>query len=187
MLDPQPNEQLAIEHDRETFRATFMTDLKVERAPSKRYHVLFLCDDNCASSIMAEAILRRWGADDFCAHSCGIKPAREIDPQVNEILLAQKIWRSDLASKNCAQFLAADAPPLDFVISLGERPPNGMPAAWPPGAKLIHWRITEPTVSSNSRQRAAALRRAFLELENRIKLFVLVYQREAMKAAARAA
>jgi protein-tyrosine-phosphatase len=136
---------------------------------------------------MAEAILRRWGADDFCAHSCGIKPAGEIDPQVRDILLAQKIWRSDLASKNCAQFLAADAPPLDFVISLGERPPNGMPVAWPPGAKLIHWRITEPTAPANSRQRADSLRRAFLEIENRIKLFVLVYQREAMKVAARAA
>jgi arsenate reductase len=164
-----------------------MTDIKDEGAASKCYHVLFLCEDNTASSIMAEAILRRWGADDFCAHSGGIKPAREIDPQASEILQAQKIWRSDLASKNCAQFLTADAPALDFVISLGERPPSGMPVTWPPGAKLIHWRITEPTAPGNSRQRADALRRTFLELENRIKLFVLVYQRKTMKSAATAA
>jgi arsenate reductase len=185
MLDPY--DQTAIEHDRGNSRATFMTDIKDERAPSKRYNVLFLCDDNATSSIMAEAILRRWGADDFWVFSGGIHPAREIDPQVMEILQAQRIWRSDMNSKNCAQFLAADAPPIDFVISLGERPPTGMPATWPSSAKLIHWRITEPTASSNSRQRADPLRRAFLELENRIKLFVLVYQREAMKAAARAA
>jgi protein-tyrosine-phosphatase len=136
---------------------------------------------------MAEAILRRWGGGEFRAFSCGLMPSCGIDSQAREILQAQRIWQSDLAPRSCAEFLSPEAPQMDFVISVGERPPAGAPTTWPGGAKLIHWRITDPMSDPDPQHREGLFRRAFLELENRIKLFVLVYQREATKTTATAA
>ena len=161
-----------------------MTDLNQDQLQPHRYSVLFLCPDNAASSTMAEAILRRWGAHEFRAFSGGVKPAPAIDPQAMAILQLQRVWQSDFVTKSCTQFLAADAPRMDFVISLGERPPAGLPTDWPGGANLIHWHITDPLTEPNPEHRELAFHRAFLELENRIKLLVLVHQRDATKKAA---
>lgn len=40
---------------------------KVERKEitSPRYDVLFLCSDNGARSVIAEALMKRWGGDSF--------------------------------------------------------------------------------------------------------------------------
>jgi len=146
-----------------------------------RYNVLFLCPDNATCSIMAEALLRRWGGEEFAAFSGGVKPSLAVHPQAVAVLESQRVWQPDLAAKDCARFLAPDAPRMDFVISLGEKPPAGMPGSWPGGVKPIHWRITEPLAGSRPNHLEQAFRRAFLELENRIKLFVLVYQRDAVK------
>ncbi|MGH7813749.1 MAG: hypothetical protein ACREQI_07060 [Candidatus Binataceae bacterium] len=83
--------------------------------------------------------------------------------------------------------MAPDAPPMEFIISLGERPPAAMPAAWPGHPKLVHWHISEPVFDGNAAIKAHSLRKTVLELENRIKLMVLVYQHDAMKSAATAA
>jgi arsenate reductase len=164
-----------------------MIDSNQDQLPPYRFKVLFLCSDNAASSIMAEAILRRWGAGEFRAFSGGVKAAPRIDPTAIATLETQRVWKSDFAPKSYSQFLAADAPRMDFVISVGEHQPPGIPANWPGGAKVIHWHITDPLRETNPQLRELSFRRAFLELENRIKLFVLVHQRETSKSAARAA
>ncbi len=146
-----------------------------------RYNVLFLCQDNACCSIMAEALLRRWGGEDFAAFSAGTKPSSAVHPQAVSVLQMQRVWQPELAPKDCKQFFTPDAPRMDFVISLGEKPPADLPGGWPGGVKPIHWRITEPLHSAKPEHTEQAFRRAFLELENRIKLFVLVYQRDAMK------
>jgi arsenate reductase len=159
-----------------------MTDSKEDQLSSHhRYNVLFLCSDNACCSIMAEALMRRWGGEDFAAFSAGVKPSATIHPQTVAVLETQRVWRPDLTTKDCAQFLAPDAPPMDFVISLGDKPPAGLPSNWPGGAKVIHWRISDPVSGVKADHLEHAFRRTFLELENRIKLFVLVYQRDAMK------
>ncbi|MGH7813750.1 MAG: hypothetical protein ACREQI_07065 [Candidatus Binataceae bacterium] len=42
--------------------------------PKSSYNVLFLCADNSAKSLIAEALLKRWGAGEFRAFSAGIEP-----------------------------------------------------------------------------------------------------------------
>jgi arsenate reductase (thioredoxin) len=44
--------------------------------------VLFVCNDNAATSIMAESILRSAGGPLFKAHSAGVRPAARLHPAV---------------------------------------------------------------------------------------------------------
>ncbi len=160
---------------------------KRPRGTGSRYHVLFLCADNSVSSIMAEALLRRWGAEDFRAFSAGIKPKAGSPTLAAEFLKAHRVWDPSLRSKGCQEFLAPDAPPMDFIISVGELPPAELPTGWPGHPRVIHWHITEPIVQESEAERANSLRKTFAELENRIRLFVLVYQKETTKRSATAA
>ncbi len=148
------------------------------------YKVLFVCRDNSACSIIAEAILKRWGGNDFQAFSAGIHPASEVHPLAIDLLKAQRLWGHDFQTKGCNEFLRHDARHMDFIISIGERLSNDLPAEWPGNPRIIHWRISEPMVGGKPVEKAVAFRRTFRELENRIKLFVLVYEREVVKKAA---
>ena len=76
------------------------------------------------------------------------------------------------------RFVGESAPVMDFVISVGDK----LPAVWWkkfPGSPIeAQWRITDPLVSIiDPMERKARLRRAFVELENRTKLFALVWGR----------
>jgi len=152
--------------------------------PGKRYKVLFICRDNAVHSIMAEALLKRWGGTDFCAFSAGIKPAGAIDPRTVELLMERRIWQGTLHSKSRQEFFERDAPRMDFVISLGECPPENMPKEWPGNPQIFHWRITSPERAGTPAEAASALVKALTELETRVKLFVLVYKKERTKRTA---
>jgi arsenate reductase (thioredoxin) len=164
-----------------------LTDEKPQAKKPVSHNVLFLCADNSIRSIMAEALLRRWGGKHFGAFSAGALPKSEVDPLAVDLLKSHRIWREDLKCKGCPEFLAEDAPRMEFVISVGERAPAGLPAAWPGNPRLIHWRITEPIIDGDPVEKERSFRRAFVELETRIKLFVLVHQKKTARWLANAA
>lgn len=158
-----------------------------KRIDGTYYSVLFLCADNSISSTLAEAVLRRWGGEKFRAFSAAVSRRAGIHPLAAEFLKAQRLWHPALYSKSCRKFLGADAPPMDFVISIGEQVPEGLPKAWPGNPEVIHWHITDPKLTGSPKEQANSLRKTFVELENRVRLFVLVYEREAKKIARAAA
>lgn len=142
--------------------------------PNPRCKVLFLSRDNSALSIIAQALLNRWEGQGFRAFSAGSLPADEVHPLATALLKANGIWSPVLEPK--------DAAPMDFVISLGAQPPDGMPSSWPGNPRVMHWRISEPRADGSDNLRA--FRKTFTELETRIKLFVLVNGRKARKKVA---
>ena len=150
--------------------------------PGERYKVLFICRDNAVHSIMAEALLKRWGDGDFYGFSAGIKPSAVIDPHTLELLKEGRVWRSDLHPKSYQEFFRRDAPLMDFVITLGERAPDCAPMQWPGNPQTLHWRITSPDTATPA-DVTHIFRKAFTELETRIRLFVLVYRKEKIKRA----
>jgi arsenate reductase (thioredoxin) len=147
-------------------------------------NVLFLCPDNSAVSIIAEAILGRWEGRGFRAFSAGTRRALEVHPLAVDLLKANRIWGQGFRPKDCGEFLGQDAPRMDFVISLGSEAPDGLPSSWPGNPRVIHWHINEPRVDGRPAENMRTLRKTFSELETRINLFVLVNQRETLRKTA---
>lgn len=138
-------------------------------------NVLFLCVGNSARSIMAEALLDRFGRGKFTAFSAGTHPTGEVHPLALELLRHHDFSCERFRSKPWTEFLGPTAPRLDFVISVCERPDDEVWNAWPYNTVKAHWRITDPaTVEGSAIERRNAFRHTFRELENRIKLFALL-------------
>ena len=138
-----------------------------------QYHVLFLCTGNSARSIMAESILRHWGDKHFIAYSAGSHPRGEVDPNALKLLTHLGFGTSRLRSKSWSEFDQPDAPPLDFVFTVCDRAAKEICPAWPGQPMTAHWGVADPVAIEGSQvERMQAFRRAFNELERRIKIFV---------------
>lgn len=137
-------------------------------------NVLFVCEANSVRSIMAEALLNRFGGGRFNAFSAGLEPAAEVHPLVVEMAQASGIDVADLRPKSVREFTLASAPWMDFVIAMGKKPASALEGL--PGNPMhVQWGITDPlTTRGDLVAQQLAFRRAWGELENRIRLFVLL-------------
>ena len=80
--------------------------LKGERIGTSR-NMLFICPDNSAASIVAEALMEHLGGDGFRAFSAGSHPAPNVHSLTAEVLKGRRIWRGDLRSKSYQDFFVA--------------------------------------------------------------------------------
>lgn len=138
-----------------------------------RRNVLFLCTGNSARSILAEAILRRDGADRFAAFSAGSQPRGEVHPFARELLDSLAIPLAGLYSKSWDVFTGKDAPAMDIVITVCDGAANETCPIWPGAPVRAHWGMPDPaaaTGSPNDRRRAFA--DAFRQLESRIAALI---------------
>ena len=111
---------------------------------NKVFNVLFLCVANSARSILAEALLNRWGQGRFRAFSAGQKKDSSVNPNTIEALKALELPTEQAASKHWAVFLAPDAPQMDLVITVCDTLLNEACPAWPGRPITAHWGVTDP-------------------------------------------
>lgn len=136
----------------------------------KTYDVLFLCRHNSARSIMAEALLRKWGRSRFNAYSAGSHPAEEVHPAALVLLGGARIDTAGLRPKSWDEFAVPGAPKMDFVITVCEATAGETCPVWPGAPMTAQWSVEDPATAPAERA-ARAFRHAFLVLEARIKLF----------------
>ena len=148
----------------------------VDTMKQNQINVLFLCANNSTRSVIAEALLNRFGEGRFRAFSAGIDPAREVNPIAIELLRAQGLPTHELRTKSWREFCAAEAPFIHFVISFGDTPCEQVCAALPGDPVRACWHIGDPLAADHggSAGGLGAFRRALRELENRIRLFALL-------------
>lgn len=136
------------------------------------WQVLFLCTGNSARSIIAESLLRHWGRGRFTAHSAGSAPAGHVQPLALELLERAGLPTADLYSKSLDLFIGADAPAIDFVITVCDRAAEQCPI-FPGQPVTAHWGMPDPAqVDGDHDTRMQAYRGTLSDLERRIKLFV---------------
>jgi len=135
--------------------------------------VLFLCTGNSARSILAESLLNTLGKGRFRGFSAGSFPKGQVHPTALELLKRMDLPYEGFRSKSWDEFAAPDAPPLDFIVTVCDNAAGEVCPVWPGKPMTAHWGIPDPAaVEGSDADKAFAFRKAFKELETRIKLFV---------------
>lgn len=138
----------------------------------KKFNVLFLCTGNSARSIMAEALLQRWGLGRFEAYSAGSMPKGRVHPLAIEILQRNNFNTDSFRSKSWEEFSKDNGPELDFVFTVCDRAANEVCPIWPGQPISAHWGVEDPDKPELSEDEQRQLfRKAYWELDHRIKIF----------------
>ena len=138
----------------------------------KVYKVLFVGYANTTRSLMAEAILERWSAGRFVALSAGAVPADAMHPQTAEQLRAYNHKLDALTPKSWDQFAGSDGEAVDFIFTVSERVRELPHPNWSGHPMLAHWGTYDPELTTGDPPHIArGYRRAYLDLEARIKIF----------------
>ena len=142
-------------------------------APAPPWNALFLCTGNSARSILAEALLRHWGAGRFVAYSAGSFPKGQVHPLALRLLVEQGLPVAGLRSKSWDEFAAPGAPEMDFVFTVCDQAAGEVCPIWPGHPVTAHWGIPDPAAADGSdAERMLAFRRSFAQLERRIRLLL---------------
>ena len=137
-----------------------------------KLNILFLCTGNSARSIMAEALLKRWGNEKFIAFSAGSKPKGEIHPKTIEMLEKNNLDIQNIRSKSWDEFTDYDAPEIDFVITVCSNAANETCPIFPGNPLSVHWDIDDPARECGSEEKQdSEFLRVFMELKQRIQKF----------------
>ena len=131
-----------------------------------KQHVLFLCTDNSARSQMAEAFLRKYGSNEFYAHSAGLQPA-VINPYTVQVLEEVGIDIGGQFAKPLDTYLGK----IDFsyLITVCSNAEEHCPI-FPGMGDRIHWPLEDPAACDGSDEIKLA---KFREIRNQIKTRVI--------------
>ena len=146
--------------------------MKSLHAHERVYNVLFLCTGNSARSILAEAIINRFGNGRFRGFSAGSFPKGAVHPIALQLLTHLTLPVEGLRSKSWDEFAAPGAPSLDFVFTVCDNAAGEVCPYWPGQPMTAHWGIPDPAaVERTDAQKWLAFRQAYKAMENRIKAF----------------
>ena len=136
-------------------------------------NVLILCTGNSARSILAEAILNRFGEGQFRAYSAGSKPQGTPHPRALELLQELDYDTGFARSKSWNEFASEDAPQMDFVFTVCDSAASEECPYWPGAPVTAHWGLPDPAAATGSLDdQRAAFRVAYDILKARIDAFV---------------
>ena len=139
----------------------------------RSYNVLILCTGNSARSVLAEALINRWGAGRFRGFSAGSHPKGAVHPLALELLEQMEFPTAILRSKSWDEFAGPSAPTLDFIVTVCDNAAGEVCPVWPGHPMKAHWGINDPAaVQGSDADKRNAFREAFDALEKRIKAFV---------------
>lgn len=140
---------------------------------TKKYNVLFLCKENAARSIMAEAVLRELGSGRFEAFSAGADPA----DRVHHLAIAQLrpgISELDLLSpKSWLEFTGQWAPRMDLIVAMDSAVAQHRAPIFPGEPAYCEWSFADPLAQGMSQRETACLfERVFWQILRRVSALV---------------
>lgn len=139
---------------------------------SPAFNVLFLCTQNSARSIIAEALLHKIGKGRFNAYSAGSNPATKPMPEVIERLKALGHDVSHLRSKSWNEFSGPDAPRMDFVIALCDTLDGQVCPDFGNKAITASWPLPDPAkFAGSATERTTLLNELYAMIRRRLEIF----------------
>ncbi len=133
----------------------------------------FLCTGNSARSILAESLLNNRGKGRFRAFSAGSHPAGQVNPFALALLEKNNFPTDELRSKPWDEFAQADAPRLDFVITVCDKAAGEVCPVWPGQPMTAHWGIPDPVaVEGSDEVKRHAFVNAMSQLQRRVCMLI---------------
>jgi arsenate reductase len=143
-----------------------------DRGMTPAFNVLFLCTHNSARSILAEAIVEKYGRGRFRAYSAGSDPVAQPNPEVIARLGAFGHDTDGLRSKSWHEFTGPDAPQMDFVITLCDALDGPVCPDFGELAVTGAWPLPDPAKFMGSPlERSSMLNELYASLRRRIEIF----------------
>lgn len=109
--------------------------------------VLFLCTGNSARSQIAEAFLRKYGADRFEAHSAGLEP-KGLNPFTVKVMDEVGIDVSGQTSKGVDTYLGKVL--FQYLVTVCDDADKNCPTTWPGVSHRMHWSFQDPAAIEGS-------------------------------------
>ena len=138
-----------------------------------KLRVLFLCATNGVQSPIAEALLAAMDPEHFEVSSAGIERG-EMHPLTVEVMKEIDIDLQGRATKSVDDVRHLT---FDIVITLCDRARFLCPKLTQ--AEVVHWRLDDPLLVSDSGKQKRMFRVLRDQINQRIRLFTLVYARSA--------
>ena len=136
-------------------------------------NVLFICTGNSARSILAEGLMNDAGRGRFKAYSAGSQPTGTVNPHALQALRDMGVPVAGARSKSWDEFAAADAPPMDFVITVCDNAAGEVCPLWPGQPMTAHWGLPDPAaVKGSEAEVRSAFRDAAVTMKRRIDLML---------------
>jgi arsenate reductase (thioredoxin) len=136
--------------------------------------VLFVCTGNSARSVIAEALLRHNGGDDFEVHSAGTEP-RGINPLTERVLDEAGLDHSWARSKSVSEYLGQS---FDYVVTVCDQARQACPV-FPGVHESLHWGYQDPAaVEGSEERRLIAFRSTLTMMAERIQSFITLARRD---------
>lgn len=139
----------------------------------KAYNILFLCTHNSARSILAEGLVTHLGKGRFKGYSAGSTPSGRVNPLALEMLQQLGCETDGMASKSWDEFERADAPQMDFVITVCDNAAGEACPVWIGHPVTAHWGFADPSaVEGDASVRREAFAQTAFAITNRLRLLL---------------
>jgi len=123
---------------------------------------------------MAEAILNHYSGGRFRAYSAGSRPKGLVHPLALETLQSHGISIDGLRSKPLTEFLQANAPVIDYVVTVCSSAAKEACPLFPKKAIVEHWDLPDPAaVEGDVGKQKEAFQEIFDLLHQKILLYFL--------------
>lgn len=122
------------------------------------------------SNPKGKAFLRKYGGDQFEAHSAGLEP-KGLNPLTLQVMQEIGIDVSQQQSKGVGTYLGKVL--FQYLITVCDDADKNCPTVWPGISKREHWSFEDPAaVAGSDEEKLAKFRQVRDQIEARIKAWV---------------
>ncbi len=140
---------------------------------TKSYNILYLCNENSARSILAEALTGTLSHGRFTGYSAGSNPVGTVHPIAIEMAKSMGYPVQLLRSKSWDEYGREGAPTMDFIITLCDSTIAEDCPYWPGHPSTAHWGFPDPAGTVGGEEKILhAFQQVEIGLRNRIELLI---------------
>ena len=140
----------------------------------RRRKVLFMCTGNSARSQMAEAFLKKYGADKFVVHSAGLDPS-VINPFTLKVMEEIDYDMSGHEAKSVRAYLGKEQ--FTYVITVCSKAEDRCSTSFLGELRRLHWPFDDPAAFEGSDEEKIAF---FRKIRDEISAKVQHWLKEQM-------